>query len=67
MADSFVRSPRRDRSPTLSPDGRWLAYMSDESGRPSPFRARRHSSRSATTRPSPSTHCTNSHRATGDS
>ncbi len=29
----FANSPADERSPVLSPDGRWLAYVSDESGR----------------------------------
>ncbi len=29
----FAVSPADERSPVLSPDGRWLAYVSDESGR----------------------------------
>ena len=29
----FVESPFDDREPTFSPDGRWLAYVTDESGR----------------------------------
>jgi Tol biopolymer transport system component len=29
-----VTSPFRNANPALSPDGRWLAYTSDESGRP---------------------------------
>ncbi len=37
----IVGTKARERSPTLSPDGKWLAYMSDESGVPeiyvSPF------------------------------
>ncbi len=31
-ARPLVRSPFSDISPALSPDGRWLAYVSDESG-----------------------------------
>jgi serine/threonine-protein kinase len=30
--ESFLRTPTDEREPTLSPDGRWLAYRSDESG-----------------------------------
>jgi dipeptidyl aminopeptidase/acylaminoacyl peptidase len=30
----FVNSKFEDRMPQFSPDGRWVAYMSDESGRP---------------------------------
>ena len=33
-ATPVVRSPFSDSEPTLSPDGRWLAYVSDESGQP---------------------------------
>jgi serine/threonine-protein kinase len=29
----LVKSPALERRPTISPDGRWLAYESDESGR----------------------------------
>ena len=29
----FVESPFDDRPPGFSPDGRWLAYVTDESGR----------------------------------
>jgi len=29
----FLVTPFNERSPAFSPDGRWLAYMSDESGR----------------------------------
>ena len=32
-ATVFLNSPFREREPTFSPDGRWLAYMSNESGR----------------------------------
>ena len=28
----FLQTPFNERSPMISPDGRWLAYMSDESG-----------------------------------
>jgi serine/threonine-protein kinase len=28
----FLQTPANERSPALSPDGRWLAYFSDESG-----------------------------------
>ena len=31
---AYVRSPFNEMSGTVSPDGRWLAYVSDESGRP---------------------------------
>jgi Tol biopolymer transport system component len=30
----FIQSPANDMSPALSPNGKWLAYTSDESGRP---------------------------------
>jgi len=33
-AQLFLRTPFTETSPTFSPDGRWLAYASDESGRP---------------------------------
>lgn len=33
-ADVFIRTPATDVAPRFSPDGRWLAYVSDESGRP---------------------------------
>jgi serine/threonine-protein kinase len=33
-ATPLVRSRFSDQEPALSPDGRWLAYASDESGRP---------------------------------
>ena len=29
----FLVTPFNERSPIFSPDGRWLAYVSDESGR----------------------------------
>ena len=29
----FLKTPFQERSPMFSPDGRWLAYMSNESGR----------------------------------
>ncbi len=29
----LIRSPANERAPALSPDGRWIAYVSDESGR----------------------------------
>ena len=29
----FIQSPFDDREPVFSPDGRWLAYVTDESGR----------------------------------
>src|SRR5204863_5716720 len=29
----FLQTPFNERAPRLSPDGRWLAYTSDESGR----------------------------------
>jgi serine/threonine-protein kinase len=33
VADPFLKSSVRDGLPAFSPDGRWLAYQSDESGR----------------------------------
>jgi serine/threonine-protein kinase len=30
----FLKTPFNERDPALSPDGRWIAYVSDESGRP---------------------------------
>jgi serine/threonine-protein kinase len=30
----FLQTPFTEGAPTFSPDGRWLAYVSDESGRP---------------------------------
>jgi serine/threonine-protein kinase len=33
VAHPFANSAADERSPVLSPDGRWLAYVSDESGR----------------------------------
>jgi serine/threonine-protein kinase len=30
----FLRTPSQERFPALSPDGQWIAYQSDESGRP---------------------------------
>ncbi len=30
---SFLRTPFNERAPRVSPDGRWLAYVSNESGR----------------------------------
>ncbi|MCH7977724.1 MAG: PD40 domain-containing protein [Acidobacteria bacterium] len=30
----FLQTPFREAAPRFSPDGRWLAYVSDESGRP---------------------------------
>ena len=30
---AFLRTPANERQPMFSPDGRWLAYLSDESGR----------------------------------
>ena len=30
----FLRTPFIEGAPTFSPDGRWIAYVSDESGRP---------------------------------
>ena len=32
-AQPFLRTPFNEAAPRFSPDGRWLAYMSDESGR----------------------------------
>jgi Tol biopolymer transport system component len=32
-AEPFLRTPFNETSPMFSPDGHWLAYMSDESGR----------------------------------
>src|SRR6202030_1842180 len=32
-AQSFLRTPFNETAPRFSPDGRWLAYSSDESGR----------------------------------
>ena len=32
-AKPFLRTPFNDMQPMLSPDGRWIAYVSDESGR----------------------------------
>ena len=31
-SEVFLQTPTNERSPALSPDGRWLAYSSDESG-----------------------------------
>lgn len=31
---AFLNSPSNERMPMFSPDGRWLAYWSDESGKP---------------------------------
>jgi Tol biopolymer transport system component/predicted Ser/Thr protein kinase len=33
-AEPFLRTPFTEGAPSFSPDGRWLAYVSDESGRP---------------------------------
>jgi Tol biopolymer transport system component len=33
QARSLINSPSAEGNPALSPDGRWLAYQSDESGR----------------------------------
>jgi dipeptidyl aminopeptidase/acylaminoacyl peptidase len=35
----FARTSFRERAPTFSPDGRWLAYESDESGTPQIYMA----------------------------
>jgi hypothetical protein len=32
-AQPFLQTPSNEASPSFSPDGRWLAYVSDESGR----------------------------------
>jgi Tol biopolymer transport system component len=32
-AQPFLRTPSNESAPQFSPDGRWLAYMSDETGR----------------------------------
>jgi eukaryotic-like serine/threonine-protein kinase len=32
-AQPFLRTPFNESAPQFSPDGRWLAYVSDESGR----------------------------------
>jgi serine/threonine-protein kinase len=34
VAQPFIRTPAREYAPQFSPDGRWLAYVSNESGRP---------------------------------
>ena len=31
--EAFLATPFQERGPTFSPDGRWVAYVSDESGR----------------------------------
>ena len=31
-SEPFVDGPARENNPMFSPDGRWLAYVSDESG-----------------------------------
>jgi serine/threonine-protein kinase len=33
-AQPFLRTPFNEGAPSFSPDGRWLAYLSNESGRP---------------------------------
>ena len=33
----FLRTPFTEGAPEFSPDGRWIAYVSDESGRPEIF------------------------------
>jgi dipeptidyl aminopeptidase/acylaminoacyl peptidase len=33
VAEPFLDSPAREHSPAFSPDGQWMAYVSDESGR----------------------------------
>jgi Tol biopolymer transport system component len=33
QAEPFLKSPFNERAPAFSPDGRWLAYQSNESGR----------------------------------
>jgi dipeptidyl aminopeptidase/acylaminoacyl peptidase len=33
-AEPFLRTPFNEGGPVFSPDGHWLAYISDESGRP---------------------------------
>ena len=33
-AEPFLTTPFTEGAPSFSPDGRWLAYVSDESGRP---------------------------------
>jgi len=35
--EPFVKTPFREAGPSFSPDGRWLAYWSDETGRPEIF------------------------------
>jgi serine/threonine-protein kinase len=35
--EPFVKTPFREAGPAFSPDGRWLAYWSDETGRPEIF------------------------------
>ena len=36
-AQPFLRTPLNESVPRFSPDGRWLAYVSNESGRPEIF------------------------------
>src|SRR5205814_8316568 len=33
-SEIFLQTPYAEGAPTFSPDGRWLAYVSNESGRP---------------------------------
>jgi Tol biopolymer transport system component len=36
-AEPFLRTPFNEGAPRFSPDGHWLAYVSDESGRYEPY------------------------------